>query len=48
MSLQVGPKPYTPYRIPVDPFKGVLKGTLIATQVVYSRKYGSKQQLAGK
>ena len=29
MNLQVGPKPYTPYRIPIDPFKGALKGTLI-------------------
>ena len=31
MNLQVGPKPYTPcgIPIPIDPFKGTLKGTLI-------------------
>ena len=34
MNLQVDPKPYTPYRIPIDPFKGTLKGTLMNLQAL--------------
>ena len=32
MNLQVEPKPYNLYKIPIDPFKGTLKGTLIKTE----------------
>ena len=31
MNLQAGPQTLYPYSIPIDPFKGTLKGTLIAT-----------------